>query len=108
MPNYRYKCGRCSGEWEVSQAFDDEPMKYHPDCGGLAARVLGPVRTYALGAHGAHTARTDAKEAQWSADMPAYKRLRHDGQQPPGIDGSARLEATAENSFEIQTGGRFR
>ncbi|MFP4512087.1 MAG: hypothetical protein ACLFRV_03965 [Acidimicrobiales bacterium] len=37
-------------------------------------------------------AEVNAREARWHRDMPAYKRLRRDGLQPPQIDGSARLE----------------
>jgi hypothetical protein len=47
---------------------------------------------------------TVAKDAQWEADMPAYKRLRNDGVQPPRIDDSAALEAHATDQFEIDMG----
>ena len=45
-----------------------------------------------------------AKDAQWDQDMPAYKRLRDDGVQPPRIDDSAALEAGATDQFEIEMG----
>jgi hypothetical protein len=35
--------------------------------------------------------------------MPAYKRLRKQGYQPRGIDGSARLEATATSAAQIES-----
>lgn len=44
------------------------------------------------------------KERRWDRDMDAYKRLRQDGLQPPTIDGSAKLEAKAENSFQVESG----
>lgn len=44
------------------------------------------------------------KDRQWDADMPAYKRLRNDGIQPPRIDDSAALEAHATDQFEIDMG----
>jgi hypothetical protein len=37
-------------------------------------------------------------------DRDAYKRLRRDGEQPKNLKGSAALEATANESFEISTG----
>ena len=43
-------------------------------------------------------------EDRWQKDMPAYKRLREDGLQPPGIDGSAALEAHAVTSKQIEMG----
>jgi hypothetical protein len=47
---------------------------------------------------------TIAKDKQWDADMPAYRRLRHNGVQPPRIDDSAALEAHATDQFEIEMG----
>lgn len=47
---------------------------------------------------------TVAKDRQWEADMPAYKRLRNNGVQPPRIDDSAALEAHASDQFEIEMG----
>lgn len=46
--------------------------------------------------------RTDPR--QWTKDREAYKRLRDQGLQPKHIDGSARLEATASDRFEIEMG----
>lgn len=53
---------------------------------------------------GAKAAADKAREKRWSQDMPAYKRLRAHGYQPPRIDGSAHLEANAETRFEIESG----
>lgn len=36
--------------------------------------------------------------------MPAYKRLREDGLQPPRIDGSAILESQAEHHLQVEMG----
>jgi len=41
---------------------------------------------------GAGPAPQTLMERRWEADMPAYARLRRDGLQPRGIDGSAELE----------------
>lgn len=46
----------------------------------------------------------DAKDKQWDIDAPAYKRLRKQGYQPKDIEGSARLEAKAQTSKEIEMG----
>lgn len=47
---------------------------------------------------------TTHKERMWELDMPAYKRLREDGLQPPKIDGSYVLERSAKNEREIAMG----
>ena len=39
--------------------------------------------------------------------MPAYRRLRKQGYQPPGIDGCAALESKAETREEIELGHVF-
>jgi hypothetical protein len=43
-------------------------------------------------------------ERRLGRDMDAYKRLRDDGLQPPGIRGSGDLEARAQSSVEVETG----
>lgn len=48
--------------------------------------------------------REEKKEQQLSADLPAYKRLRHNGTQPPGIDGAAELEKRANDKVEVEMG----
>jgi hypothetical protein len=47
------------------------------------------------------------REAAWERDMPAYKRLRADGLQPPHIDGSAVLERDARTETEVAMGRIF-
>jgi hypothetical protein len=47
---------------------------------------------------------TVAKDKAWDADMPAYRRLRHNGVQPPRIDDCAELERKANDQFEIEMG----
>lgn len=46
----------------------------------------------------------DAKDKTLSADLAAYKRLRHDGLQPSAIDGSAALEGKVESQMDITLG----
>jgi len=52
--------------------------------------------------HGIVAVETNAREARWQKDMPAYKRLREDGLQPKGIDGCAEVEAKASTVFEVE------
>jgi hypothetical protein len=46
----------------------------------------------------------DKTEAGWQKDIPAYVRLRKQGYQPVGIDGSAKMESEATTRFEIESG----
>jgi hypothetical protein len=50
---------------------------------------------------------TKQAEKNKDADMAAYKRLRKDGVQPPSINGSAKLEANAEEKHEVNSGHTF-
>lgn len=43
-------------------------------------------------------------EKQWDRDLPAYKRLRLQGYQPPRTQGCAQLEAEAHSQREIDMG----
>jgi putative FmdB family regulatory protein len=40
MPLYEYKCQSCGKTFEVIQKFADEPLKTHPDCGGIVAKLF--------------------------------------------------------------------
>jgi hypothetical protein len=45
--------------------------------------------------------RTAARERRWAKDMPAFKSLIEQGYDPPRIDGSDRLAATAKTDADI-------
>ncbi len=47
------------------------------------------------------------REARWNKDMPAYRRLRDQGYQPPHIDGCHELERDASTKFEVENGKAF-
>ncbi len=47
---------------------------------------------------------TNATSARWERDLPAYKRLRGDGLQPPATEGAADLEARATCEEHVTTG----
>lgn len=108
MPTYRYRCTHCDEEYEVWQSMSASPMTVHGDvCAGLVERVLGPVRTHGIGTAGAKTRVVDRTEKTWDKDRPAYRRLRHNGMQPPHVDGCAELESRAKTSLDVNTGLRY-
>jgi hypothetical protein len=56
---------------------------------------------------GERTRRNNVKDAALAKDMAAYKRLRHEGHQPPQVGGSAALERDADLPMEIEMGKVF-
>lgn len=46
----------------------------------------------------------NAREEQMQKDLPAYRRLRDEGLQPPHVGGSAALERDATDPIEVNTG----
>lgn len=105
MPSYHYRCD--CGDFLLWQPLAAEPLASHEGCAGRPLRVLGPVRTHGVGPRGAKTREVDRTERTWDRDRPAYKRLRHEGHQPPHVDGAADLETRAENEFDIRTGLKY-
>lgn len=53
---------------------------------------------------GAEVRKADAKDKTLDADLAAYKRLRNNGLQPKGIDGSANVERKVTSQFDIDLG----
>jgi len=111
MPKYDYRCKVCGEIEEVLHGFEDEPDMHCMECGALMGKLIGmpyvspsavPSRNNVI-----DFAATKQAENQKDADMAAYKRLRKDGVQPPSINGSAKLEARAEEKHEINSGHTF-
>jgi len=80
----------------------------HPNLdvdGCFACKVAGvSFGAAAMPSRKSHAARTGATEKRWDKDMAAYKRMRADGVQPRAIDGAARVEARAEEKYQVETG----
>lgn len=104
MPTYRLRCHIC-GDYDEWASITGPIPSACPDCQGDVVQVLTPPALYAVGDKGSRTREVDTREAEWSKDMPAYKRLRHAGYQPQRIDGADRMEATATSEMEINSGG---
>lgn len=78
-------------------------LRTHPvpveGCFGCKAATVRVAPT----ATGSPEARAHSRvEAGWERDMPAYKRLRRQGLQPPRIDGSAERESRAETRIDVE------
>jgi hypothetical protein len=81
---------------------DTSPV-YCPKCGMLMVRVY-TMPNISVMVHGGPTADHVTREKQMGQDRDAYKRLRHSGVQPAGIQNSAFLEKHAETNHEIEMG----
>lgn len=88
-------------------------MKHPASCKDPEHCTLPSYAAHLIGFHVAasaqptrkqHVVAEEVKERQLSDDLPAYKRLRHNGVQPRGIDGSAFLEKRAEDQFDVELG----
>ena len=112
MPRYDYRCKRCGATEEVTHGFHDDG---DVECLGCEAPMgktftdinIAPSATPSRSPDGIDMAATKAAEKAKVADMGACRRLRADGVQPPAINGSAKLEAKAETSHEVESGHTF-
>ena len=111
MPRYDYRCKVCGAVEEVLHGVDEDPDMYCLNCGAMMGRMLGmpyvspsavPSRNNVIDLEA-----TKQAEKEKVADMDAYKRLLKNGVQPPSINGSARLEAKAEEKHEVNSGKTF-
>lgn len=71
----------------------------HPDLNvdGCFACRISHVRMSGVAMPTRHNVSAlNSKEKQWNRDMDAYKRIRKTGGQPMQIDGSAKIEKTAD------------
>lgn len=107
MPTYRFYCPDCEVEYEQWGSIHAD-IPYRHTCGTDGRQVFTRLTTIRVGKQGEKTKEVDAREARWQKDMPAYKRFRDRGYQPPQIDGCDQLEATAQSTLEINSGGRIK
>lgn len=71
-----------------------------PECFGCKVKSVH-ISGEAMPTRG-QVARIATKEKAWDRDGEAYKRLRKDGVQPYGIDGSAAVETFANTKEEVE------
>lgn len=91
-------------EWEVLRHGDYVDHAYkmrHYWMVGEMSELSDKVKSLAIKKY---SRAMDAKDKVLSADLDAYKRLRHSGLQPPSVDGAAELEKRAVTKEEITWG----
>ena len=112
MPIYVYRCLDCGLSHEIRHGFDETYDGTCDACRGVVRKYFGEVHIAASATptRGRHDGKeidwvgSKAKERTKEEDMAAYKRLRSDGVQPKGIDGSSHLEKHAGSKWEVQSG----
>lgn len=107
MPTYNYYCDKCESDTLVWQSIYADALS-KGECGHKIIRKIDKVVTLHVGRTGQAAIDADAREKRWDKDMPAYKRFREKGYQPPGIDGCDYLEATAKSDIWVKSGGRMK
>lgn len=100
MPTYAYRCDDCGRNWSLWMSIQEQHEVRCDQCRGIAIQVFTPPLVNITVA----AREVDDREARWSKDMAAYKRMRHDGLQPRGIDGCAEIEARANTETEVSMG----
>lgn len=105
MPTVLARC-QVHGDGEFWRSIHDAAVADCPECGKARVQVMTPPRisVYATPNKGAEARAVDARENRWHKDLPAYKRLRHEGLQPRTTDGCHVLEQEAHDRMEIEMG----
>jgi hypothetical protein len=103
MPTYHLKCLECHEEWLHTQSIHDRLPVTHGGpvesvCSGGVVQVYGPPAIHGAGKSGV----ARAKDAAYSKDADAYRRLRRQGLQPQHVRGSAEIETRANEKFEVE------
>jgi hypothetical protein len=88
---------------KVTHLQDPDTGLCSPNCYGCKLESF-TVAPSAMGTRHPEAARAAVKDPELDKDREAYRRLRRNGEQPKHVGGSAYMEATASESFEITTG----
>ena len=105
MAAYDYHCSACGDVLEQTCDIGTAPRVTACDCGGIALLMIGTqvnVSEKGFVSKGARVREADGIEDRWSDDIPAYKRMRRAGLQPPSIDGAADLEKKVGDQADIE------
>lgn len=112
MATYVYRCGD-SHVSEAQWPIGENPRSTRCGCGKVAHQVIGVGVSIAAAAMpnkkgSSRTIEIDNTEKQWDQDLPAYKRMRNAGLQPPSTRGAAALEERVGDQFDIDHGGALK
>ncbi len=80
---------------------EKHPFLDQPDCFGCRVATIF-IGADALPTRKSYCKTTEARDRLLHKDLAAYKRLRQDGTQPRQIDGSAMIEARANEKWQVE------
>jgi hypothetical protein len=106
VATYVFRCDDCGLEVEEYGVIGTAPAHHRCyECNGKMVKVLGvglAIHSDALPnkMHGVRA--INEREAQWGESMPAYKRMRDRGLQPPNIDSAPGLENEVGDQLDIE------
>jgi hypothetical protein len=104
MAVYIFQCKICRDEIEEAYPIGTARSMRRCACGGQMVKVLGrgmAIHSDALPnkLHGVHA--SNVREREWDKSMPAYKRMRDRGLQPPSIESATALENEVGDQTDI-------
>ena len=79
-------------------------VTHSPNCFPCKIRTVS-IAPSALLTQSPEAARAKSRDPQLEKDREAYRALRRNGEQPKSVTGAAELQARANESFEVYTGG---
>ena len=89
---------------ENGHLLEDDGETHAPGCFPCKLATI----TFAPSAHVTRSptaVRAKSRDPQLEKDRDAYRALRRNGEQPKSVTGAAELQARANESFEVYTGG---
>lgn len=105
MPLYAYECEPCGAQRDELHPIGEAPRASTCHvCGNATRLVIGAgvqIAPSALEGKGEQVRNSNATEARWQKDMPAYKRMRQKGMQPASVDGAAALEDRCTDQLDV-------
>jgi len=105
MPTYVYRCQACFEEKEETFAIGTARSLMACECGSMMRQVLGVGVAYGVSET---TTTANRKDSELSLDLAAYKRMRDNGLQPKGIDGSRFVENEVGDQMDIDRARAFK
>jgi len=75
VPTYSYRCRDCEAEFDIQQAFSDDPLTQCPECQGSLRKLFSPVGVTFQGSGFYRTdSRAEAKKSSGSTDSGGSKK----------------------------------
>jgi putative FmdB family regulatory protein len=98
MPLYEYKCQSCGKTFELIQRFSDEPLKTHPECGGIVEKVISAPAFHLKG-----TGWYATDYGKGNGKSPKSEESKSDSKSEKGDSKSEKTDSKSESSSSSST-----